>query len=1244
MRRRVLIIAASLLVLALSVPAAAIYWLCYTESGLEWLASRAQNLRTVKMSFEGLEGRLSGPIRVQRFELEHARAHIVATGLRIELDLGAILLQTIDAQHFELDAISVELKPRTTPPVPRAPRFLPAWLRIHADQVGVTNARVVLTNGRVIEAAPLRTAVTLTSGRLSLKNMAVEGGPYHLSGALDVIAADPVGFEGDLEWLARLPDQPEYAGRARVDGDLDELRIDGALVRPFALTVAGAAFTLTRDWRWQARTETDAFDLTPWQPGSKLGSFASRLGGEGNREGMNLGGVITPRALPTGPIEIAFQGGFEGKKVLARSLSLKLPARGSELHGQGELEFDGGPPTVHLAGRWNNLRWPLEKPVATSRLGTWALDGGMPYAFSVDGDFAAPREIVGRLAGKGELDRESVTLRTFTAQVFGGSLTGEGRVSWANAKPWQGRIEARGLNPRIAHETLDGRVSFRLAGSGRGFDPAGSWRLDLEGLRGTVRSQPVSGRASMQREGKTIRVRDTDVRFGSAQLVARGTYGRERDLHVTLVTDDLSKVLPEARGSLELRGDLEGNEEKPELAVTLRAKAIEYQRDGNTYSVGQIDLDADLDLSDRDPSWLRLTGSNLSWGDRRLRSLRATVDGRASAHQFALRADAGNAQLELMTQAAYARKEWSGELKRLSVIVADAHLELDAPARFAASPARAQIDSFCLVDTQRRACGEARWEQSGPWEAHADASGLPLRLLAAGLPRPSEYSGLLAFEARASGAPGTAWIGDLDVNFTDGVFRYRRAGGKIESVEIGTGRVQGAATAEAFTAKVDLSAVQTASLAAEARAERRGADWQRFPLDGSLKARSSELGFVPILLPEVDRASGELSAAFELGGTLGQPTLEGSLTLAKGEMDLYAVNLLLRDIALELKLAGNTLKLNSSLRAGKGTASIEGDLAWTQRKPRGTLKVNGQDLEVVNVPEARVLASPSLRFKIDGRRIDVDGAVRVPTARLAPANLTGAALPSDDEVIVGTQPTPPEKRFYVTTGVHLIVGDDVLVDSYGLSGKVTGGVLGYSATGEVSTGIGEIEIEEGKYVAYTRELDIDRGRLIFSGGPLSDPGIDIRAIKQLPDVLAGVNVRGTLRAPRMSFFSEPPLSQSQIASLLVTGRTLDSIQDESTQNAGQTRDQLLAQGGALLAGRLGEQVGLEDVTVESNEANQTSLVLGTYLSPRLYVSYGISLAEAINTFKLRYTLGDHWTIKTEAGENQSADLVYTIER
>ena len=124
-----------------------------------------------------------------------------------------------------------------------------------------------------------------------------------------------------------------------------------------------------------------------------------------------------------------------------------------------------------------------------------------------------------------------------------------------------------------------------------------------------------------------------------------------------------------------------------------------------------------------------------------------------------------------------------------------------------------------------------------------------------------------------------------------------------------------------------------------------------------------------------------------------------------------------------------------------------------------------------------------------------------------------------------------------------------------------------------------------------------------------------------------MNVRGTLLQPRLSFFSTPPLPQSQIVSLILAGGSL-----ESAQTRGAAGNVALGQGVAMLAQQYGSVVGIQEVGIESDINNETSLVLGRYLSPRLYVSYGISLTEQLNTFKLRYTLGDHWTIKAEVGQ------------
>jgi translocation and assembly module TamB len=198
-----------------------------------------------------------------------------------------------------------------------------------------------------------------------------------------------------------------------------------------------------------------------------------------------------------------------------------------------------------------------------------------------------------------------------------------------------------------------------------------------------------------------------------------------------------------------------------------------------------------------------------------------------------------------------------------------------------------------------------------------------------------------------------------------------------------------------------------------------------------------------------------------------------------------------------------------------------------------------------------------------------------------------------------------------------------------------------------TTATGELAVMGGKFKAYTRELEVEKGRLLFAGGPLADPGLDLRASRQFPGVKAGVLVRGTLRRPLVRFFSDPARTQNEIASLLVVGRSLEGAQGTSggtnTLASATAKDAALQQGGALLAAQLGRYVGLDEVQLERDQNDAASLVLGKYLSPRLYVSYGVGLTAALSALKLRYTLGNRWVIKTEAGSRQSVDLEYTTE-
>ena len=224
--------------------------------------------------------------------------------------------------------------------------------------------------------------------------------------------------------------------------------------------------------------------------------------------------------------------------------------------------------------------------------------------------------------------------------------------------------------------------------------------------------------------------------------------------------------------------------------------------------------------------------------------------------------------------------------------------------------------------------------------------------------------------------------------------------------------------------------------------------------------------------------------------------------------------------------------------------TIEADVRGReQRRQRG-------DVGLINERYGMVLFGNGQKLELHPWQAADEMTVRVPFAKIVPQDLTNAVRASSDEVLVGEEPKDPSKRFEVVTGINLTLGDRVSLDTSGLTARIEGSITVRSGSDEITRGSGELLIQEGKYVAYGRKLDIQRGRLIYTGGPIGNPGIDIRAEKEYPEVVAGVNVRGTLLQPRLTFFSEPSLPQSQVVSLILAGGSLDSAQNNNRTGAG----------------------------------------------------------------------------------------------
>src|SRR5688572_7407459 len=94
MRWRLLI--AAILALLL-VPIVFVVVLLYTEAGVRLAVGQLWRLERLGVHIEGVSGTFSGPLKVQRFQLEHPRVQIEVRDIVIEPQLRGLLLQTLQA-------------------------------------------------------------------------------------------------------------------------------------------------------------------------------------------------------------------------------------------------------------------------------------------------------------------------------------------------------------------------------------------------------------------------------------------------------------------------------------------------------------------------------------------------------------------------------------------------------------------------------------------------------------------------------------------------------------------------------------------------------------------------------------------------------------------------------------------------------------------------------------------------------------------------------------------------------------------------------------------------------------------------------------------------------------------------------------------------------------------------------------------------------------------------------------------
>jgi autotransporter translocation and assembly factor TamB len=422
------------------------------------------------------------------------------------------------------------------------------------------------------------------------------------------------------------------------------------------------------------------------------------------------------------------------------------------------------------------------------------------------------------------------------------------------------------------------------------------------------------------------------------------------------------------------------------------------------------------------------------------------------------------------------------------------------------------------------------------------------------------------------------------------------------------------------------------------------------PLSGRLDGRISDLSFAKAFSPQVDSLAGRVTLDAALSGTVRNPGVVGGITASDVAAHLPALGVLLHD--LQLTALGNeagTFTLDGSVKSGPGDLTIKGASPVFPSADRpGRVKLASRNFEVINTDQAHVLATTDLDVTLNGGVTRVNGQVTLPLAHVELAEIPVFAVPPSDDVIFtdtlgGTQATQRQ----VAANVRIVLGDSVSFKGFNFPASLGGTLNVAEQPGRPTTGSGLIVIKEGHYKAYGQDLTISQGRVRFAGGPVNDPGLDIRATRTAEDsVTAGLQIAGTLKNPDVTVFSTPAMSQNRALEYIVLGHPLN--ENRGGPQGGMVSkavSSLGLRGGNLLAKTLGQGIGLDEARIETKgDLQQASFVAGRYLTPNLYVSYGIGLFDPVSILKLRYVISSHWTLQAERGEALGADVLYKIER
>ncbi|CAD5199861.1 translocation/assembly module TamB domain-containing protein [Pseudomonas sp. FEN] len=1190
-----------------------------TQAGSRWALAQVPGL-----SVENFQGRLGGQWSADHLLWQQG-------GDRVELQQPRFNWSPLCLTHLvlcvdQLDVERIDLRFEPSAPTESGPLSLPALklpLAIELRQVRIGS--LWLDGSEQLKALQLAAHWTAKGLRIDTLHLQHDDLRLDLSGLLQPSGDWPLSAEGQL--LLPAPGGEPWALALEVRGDLlRTLKLKANSSGYLRGQLTGELEALAEHLPARVRITADGFKASAELPDT-LQLNQLELTGSGNlKDGYQLQGKAV---LPAeqGPVDLNLQARVDAQGARIAALELTADAR-QRLKLSGELDwregFSADAKVDWLDFPWRRLYPLLDEPAVKARTLVGEVhyrDGN--YLGYVQADLDGP-------AGKFSVltpfsgDLKQIALPQLELTAGQGKASGHLNLQFADGIAWDTALDLSAFNPAYWLAELPGTLAGQLRSQGELKNQQLSLQAALD-LKGKLRGQPALLQAKASGKAEQWTLGALDIRLGDNRIQGHGSLQQRLAGQLDLNLTRLGQLWPRLRGQVKGRVDLAGSLKAPQGKVSLHGQQLLFADN----RLQDLSLEANLDSAQR--GQLDLKGEGIQVGDTALGTLTLHGQGDLKRQQAQLDLQGPLLKLALGLEGGLDKGNWRGRLVSGDVQSGGQDWKLQNPAKLEyLTDGRLNFGGHCWLSGPASLCGEDQRLMPEP-RLRYHLKQFPLESLAQWLPRDFAWQGRLNAELQLD-LPASGPKGQIMIDASGGTLRMRERR-KWLDFPYETLKLTSNLSPRRVDTVLDFRGGKLGELMLQAQINPLA---KNKPLSGDFRLSGLDLGVARPFVKKVDTLAGRLDGSGRLSGSLLAPQVNGSLTLSGGEISGAQVPTAVKDLRVRARIAGEHVELDGSWTGGDaGHGSLAGHIDWTDALQL-ELAIKGSQLPINVEPYATLEVAPDLTLSMQADKLAIVGKVHVPKGAIIVRELPPSTVKvSEDTVIVGQQ-TDAGKPLAMSMDIDVLVGEDKLsFNGFGLTADLQGQVH----IGDNLDTRGELRLNDGRYSAYGQRLTIRRARLLFAG-PIDQPYLDIEAIRQTGDVIAGIRLSGNAEQPTTQVFSEPAMSQEQALSYLVLGRPLSTNGEDSNMLA-QAALGLGLMGSSGVTGDLAKNLGIEDFALDTQgSGTSTAVVASGKISEKLSLRYGVGVFEPANTIALRYLLSKRVYLEAASGVASSLDIFY----